>query len=858
MTASKVKTLSTLFKTAVKKATKKSSSLPAGDKTLKQSVSSLDTSSSSSSTSFTKRSSKPTKKPSPNGSLSSRLLDPASKEDSMEKLTLTEEMSSILFTGASDSSQDSEEITNNGSSLGKVLSIPWFSNLSNKNISLRRKEVSRERKQKWVHKKTQVPRFNRLLKLCGDKLGPRVALQVFDKLGRETGLKEYNAIIAVCLEKARTSDDEDEALYHISEAFRNFKKMKEEGFQVEEETYGPFLMYFIDMGMVEEFHFFCGPIKEGNPSCLSRLGYYEMLLWVGVNNEEKIRELCNYIAADEEEDDFKLKENYLLALCESGRNKDLMQLLEVIDVTRISSVNLVANIFQSLGRLSLESFAEKFLLAFKKCDSSVADISGFIFSYASGIPNLAVQDFFLKFKSLHMKFKITPSSASYEKIITYCCDLRKVHFALDIVEQMCEAGLSLSIETLHSILHASEESYEFNLVRRIYSLICRHNLKPNSETFRSMISLYVRMKDFEGAYAMLNDLKKLNVRPTANIYNTIMAGYFREKKISGALMVLKQMECEDVKPDSQTFSYLLGNCYCEEDIAKYCKEMKRAGIQVTKHIFMALINAYTTCGQFEKAKEVLLDKGIPVKSLNEIRSVLVSALASSGQMPDALNIYKEIKQNGGTLEPKAAISLIEYYTSEGELSILLQILEELHDPDYWVDGCCRIVVYCVRNKHLRSAIDLLKQLKDKFHNDDLAMEAIFDEVFSMIAEREPKDLQIGLALLQAMKEELGLTPSRKSLDFLLNACANAKDLQNSLLIWNEYQAAGFPCNVLTLLRMYQALLASGDPKSAKSMLTKIPTDDPHVRCVINACRTTYVQSTSSKIKKKQKQKMNET
>ncbi|KAH1097450.1 hypothetical protein J1N35_014371 [Gossypium stocksii] len=71
------------------------------------------------------------------------------------------------------------------------------------------------------------------------------------------------------------------------------------------------------------------------------------------------------------------------------------------------------------------------------------------------------------------------------------------------------------------------------------------------------------------------------------------------------MMVLKQMESEDVKPDSHTYSYLIANCNCEEDITKYCEEMKAAGIQVTKHIFMALINAYTACGQIEKAKQLL-------------------------------------------------------------------------------------------------------------------------------------------------------------------------------------------------------------------------------------------------------------
>lgn len=33
-----------------------------------------------------------------------------------------------------------------------------------------------------------------------------------------------------------------------------------------------------------------------------RFGYNEMLLWVGVNNEQKIRDTCNYIKLDDGED----------------------------------------------------------------------------------------------------------------------------------------------------------------------------------------------------------------------------------------------------------------------------------------------------------------------------------------------------------------------------------------------------------------------------------------------------------------------------------------------------------------------------------------------------------------------------
>ncbi|MEI4850577.1 hypothetical protein Q8G46_28370, partial [Klebsiella pneumoniae] len=76
-------------------------------------------------------------------------------------------------------------------------------------------------------------------------------------------------------------EDEEESLQQIYKAYKLFKSMGEQGFPVEETTYGPFLVYLIDMFMVEEFHFFCNVIREKNSNSVSRLSYYEMLLWIG-------------------------------------------------------------------------------------------------------------------------------------------------------------------------------------------------------------------------------------------------------------------------------------------------------------------------------------------------------------------------------------------------------------------------------------------------------------------------------------------------------------------------------------------------------------------------------------------------
>lgn len=73
-------------------------------------------------------------------------------------------------------------------------------------------------------------------------------------------------------------------------------------------------------------------------------------------------------------------------------------------------------------------------------------------------------------------------------------------------------------------------------------------------------------------------------------------------------------------------------------------------------------------------------------------------------------------------------------------------------------------------------------------------------MFCLIGDSDPTYLQMGLDLLRVVKNDFGITPSRKCLDFLLHACVNAKDLRNSKLVWKEYKEAGLPYNILNFLR----------------------------------------------------------
>ncbi|KAL2943867.1 hypothetical protein RDABS01_032214 [Bienertia sinuspersici] len=212
--------------------------------------------------------------------------------------------------------------------------LPWFSNLFNSSTSLR--------------------------------LGSGSTFELLYKLGRGTGLKEYHAFIKGCIETARNSKDEKVQAEQILEAYRVLQLMKERGFPIVEDAFGPFFMYLIDMHMDEQFLILLEIVKEEDPSLHPRLGYYEMLFYIEMNNDEKVQELCQHIAVGQSEMGSLLHENYLLALCERDR-KELLQLLDIVDISRVSSLDNVAIIFRSLGRLSLEAFAELFILVLKDC-----------------------------------------------------------------------------------------------------------------------------------------------------------------------------------------------------------------------------------------------------------------------------------------------------------------------------------------------------------------------------------------------------------------------------------------------------------------------------------------------------------
>jgi hypothetical protein len=72
-------------------------------------------------------------------------------------------------------------------------------------------------------------------------------------------------------------------------------------------------------------------------------------------------------------------------------------------------------------------------------------------------------------------------------------------------------------------------------------------------------------------------------------------------------------------------------------------------------------------------------------------------------------------------------------------------------------------------------------------------------------------LRFGLDLLDLIKKELDLDPSKMCLDILLSLCAISRDLNNAKLVWREYVLAEHPYDELSYMRWVSNLYAIFSP-----------------------------------------------
>lgn len=174
-------------------------------------------------------------------------------------------------------------------------SVAWITKEPPFTAVQRAKEMSRFRKTLRMPEAKQDYRFSEVMTMIARKVGTVSTLALLDRMGMKLAVQDFNALIGICVEKARHAVDDEEALDQIYKAYQLLRLMKEKGLSLSEGSYGPCLAFLVDMEMEQDFLFFSKWIKYESPEASPRIGYYEMLFLIKVNDHERILDLCNNV-----------------------------------------------------------------------------------------------------------------------------------------------------------------------------------------------------------------------------------------------------------------------------------------------------------------------------------------------------------------------------------------------------------------------------------------------------------------------------------------------------------------------------------------------------------------------------------
>jgi pentatricopeptide repeat protein len=152
--------------------------------------------------------------------------------------------------------------------------------------------------------------------------------------------------------------------------------------------------------------------------------------------------------------------------------------------------------------------------------------------------------------------------------------------------------------------------------------------------------------------------------------------------------------------------------------------------------------------------------------------------------------------------------------------------------------CINVVLGCIRNNQLGRAIKFLKQVKEEGIADE---GVLFEKIFLHISnggEDENEmcwlDVEDGFTVVAAMRE-LGLRPSRISLEALLDGCAAMSDPEQAQRVVQEMEQEGLCLNIFSMIRLFRAYIAGEDEERALNLLNEMPASDlqdPDVRVLI--------------------------
>ncbi|CAI9112849.1 OLC1v1013346C1 [Oldenlandia corymbosa var. corymbosa] len=282
--------------------------------------------------------------------------------------------------------------------------------------------------------------------------------------------------------------------------------------------------------------------------------------------------------------------------------------------------------------------------------------------------------------------------------------------AVDMVFEMQNQGLVLSVHTLNCVLNVAVEMSWLDLAEDVFDEMCKRGVSPNSCSFESMVVGYCRLKRVMEADRWL-------VAMLERGYLVDNATYLRQ-----ALAFLTKMVKSAIMPDVHVYTTLI-SAFCKEN--RMCESEKlfddafvKLGLVPTKQTYTSMISGYFKANNTSMALKLFQRMGEHGCAPDSFTyGAMISGLCKESRLDEARALYDVMMNKGQSPCEVTRLTKAYEYCKKDESSVALNLLDKL-DKKLWVRTVSILVRKLCSEKKVDIAAMFFDKLVEKTHNVD--------------------------------------------------------------------------------------------------------------------------------------------
>ncbi|OVA19217.1 Pentatricopeptide repeat [Macleaya cordata] len=288
-----------------------------------------------------------------------------------------------------------------------------------------------------------------------------------------------------------------------------------------------------------------------------------------------------------------------------------------------------------------------------------------------------VHQVLLKTQSMNIRLE----ESSFRILIIALCKLKKIGYAIELLNMMSHYGCDPDSELYSEILSAICENNDLSSVLSFLEVIRKVGFVPNGEDYTNVIRILVKDGRGKDALGMLNKMKSDGMKPDVVCYTRVLDGIISAGDFHKAEKLFDEMLVLGVVPNIYTYNvYLNGLCKQNkiEEGFKMLGCMEELGCKPDVVTYNTLVGAVCKVGEVKRGREVLRKMGMKgIEGNVHTYRILIDGLISNGEVVEACGLLEEML--GKDLIPRSSTfdEMISELCKQGLVSEALQLLEQM-------------------------------------------------------------------------------------------------------------------------------------------------------------------------------------